>query len=232
MSRLSAAVASLVLCGAGLSPLPALAQATGQAPDRAQAQDQDQGPAILLDEVECVPRNDNGVVRATVQPEVGGAAVRLYFRWDDHGEFYYVAMEAAGSGRYWATPPKPTDENHQVEYYGAVVTPEETVLGRSEPEVAPVTGDCDVALDPTERGMAENLVVGETVEEQRGQEVLGFLCDGIISRVGPDGVRRADGICRRCIVAWLDKPQALVPAAVLLGGGTVLTDVEASPSRP
>ena len=237
MNRLSAAVVCiLVLCGAVASAPPAAAQPSGQQPPGEPAPQGARGsvpgPVIQLDEVRCVPRNDNGLVRATLRPEVGGAEVRLYFRWDDHGEFYYVIMDAAGAGRYWATPPKPTDANHQVEYYVAVVTPEGSVLGRSEPQVAPVTGDCDVALDPVERGMAENLVVGETVVEQQGQQVLGFMCDGIISRIGPDGVLRADGICRRCIVAWFDKPEALVPAAVLLGGGTVLTDVEASPSRP
>lgn len=236
MSRLSAAVVCIVLFGASAPVTPVAAQGPDQEPPgqsaAQEAQDRIQGPVIQLDEVQCVPRNDNGLVRATLRPEVGGADVRLYFRWDDHGEFYYVIMDAAGAGRYWATPPKPTDENHQVEYYVAVVTPEGSVLGRSEPQVAPVTGDCDVALDPAERGMAENLVVGETVVEQQGQQVLGFLCDGIISRIGPTGVLRADGICRRCIVAWFDKPEALVPAAVLLGGGTVLTDVEVSPTRP
>lgn len=189
-----------------------------------------QAPTITVEETDCIPNNDNGLIRATVQPEVGGAEVRLYFRWDDHGPFYYVAMEAEGAGRYWATPPKPVDENHQVEYYVATVDPAGTMVGQSEPVITPVTGDCDVELTRKERGMAENLVVGETAEEQMGDMVYGFLCDGIISRIGPDGVLRADSICRRCIVAWWDKPEALVPAAVLLGGTTTL--IEASPSRP
>lgn len=189
-----------------------------------------QAPTITVEEVECIPNNDNGVVRGTVEPEVGGAQVRLYFRWDDHGPFYYVVMEAAGGGSYWATPPKPVDENHQVEYYVAVVDPEGSVIGQSEPTVTPVTNDCDAELSQKERGMAENLVVGETEDEQMGEQVYGFLCDGIISRIGPDGVLRADSICRRCIVAWWDKPEALVPAAVLLGGTTTI--LEASPSRP
>jgi hypothetical protein len=170
------------------------------------------------------------VIHAAVRPEVGGAEVRLYFRWDDHGPFYFVAMEAEGAGRYWATPPKPDDENRQVEYYVAIVDPAGTVLGQSEPMITPVTDDCDLVLSRKERGMAENLVVGETVEEQAGETVYGFLCDGVISRIGPDGVLRADSICRRCIVAWWDRPDALVPAAILLGGGGVV--IEASPSRP
>lgn len=193
---------------------------------------QAQAPSFVIEEAECIPNNDNGVIRATVQPEVGGAETRLYFRWDDEedGPFYFVAMVAEGAGRYWATPPKPIDENHQVEYYVALVDAAGTVIGQSDPVVTPVREDCDVELTEQERGMAENLVVGETVDDQKGEMVYGFLCDGIISRMGPDEVLRADSICRRCIVAWWDKPEALVPAAVLLGGGTVIT--EASPSRP
>lgn len=202
------------------------------APAYAQAPARNGAPGITVHEVECIPNNDNGVVRATVQPEIGGAEARLYFRWEEHGPFYYVLMEAAGDGLYWATPPKPTDENHQVEVYVAQVNPAGEEVGTaSETELIPVTRDCDVRLDTRERGMAENLVVGETDPEQIDRDVWGFLCDGIISRIDPEGVLRADGICRRCIVAWWDKPEGLVPAAVLLGGGTTIA-IEASPSRP
>lgn len=201
-------------------------------PAHAQAPARNGAPGITVHEVECIPNNDNGVVRATVQPEIGGAEVRLYFRWEEHGPFYYVLMEAAGDGAYWATPPKPVDENHQVEVYVTQVNPAGQEVGpRSETMLIPVTGDCDVRLTTHERGMAQNLVVGETDPEQIDRDVWGFLCDGIISRIDPEGVLRADGICRRCIVAWWNKPEGLVPAAALLGGGTTIA-VEASPSRP
>ena len=214
------ALAATVLClGAALLAVPVEAQ-------------QPQAPTVEVVTAECVPNNDNGLIEGSVEPEVGGAETRLYFRWDEHGDFYYVVMEAAGGGEYWATPPKPTDENERIEYYLAVVGPDETVVGRSETVKTPVTEDCPVVLSEVERGYAENLVVGETVEEQVGDDVLGFLCDGIISRIGADGVLRADGICRRCIVAWWDKPRTVVPAAVLLGGGTIIGSREASPSRP
>lgn len=185
---------------------------------------------IQVEDIDCIPNNDNGVVSAVVPTVPSGAEVRLYFRWDDHGPFYWVAMEAASAQRWWATPPKPTDENHQVEYYVATVDPAGEVVAQSEPLVTPVTEDCDLELTRKERGMAENLAVGETVEEQMGDDVRGFLCDGIISRIGADGILRADSICRRCIVAWWDRREALLPAAALLGGMTGI--IEASPSRP
>ena len=209
-----------------------LALAALPASVHAQAPPASAAPGIAVHEVECIPNNDNGVVQATVRPEIGGAEVRLYFRWEEHGPFYYVVMEAAGDGLYWATPPKPIDENDQVEVYVTQVNPAGQEVGtRSEVARIPVTEDCDVRLTVHERGMAQNLVVGETDPEQIDRDVWGFLCDGIISRIDPEGVLRADGICRRCIVAWWDKPEALVPAAVLLGGGTS-TRIEASPSRP
>lgn len=197
------------------------------------SQGQAQGPVrVTAEEAPCVPNNDNGLIRATVQAPPGGTQTRLYFRWDGHGDFYYVVMEALPDGTWWATPPKPTDENKQIEYFVAVVAPDETVAGRSETILTPVTSDCPVVLDDLQRGYAENLIVGETTEDQMGDEVMGFLCDGIISRIGSNGVLRADSICRRCIVAWWDKPEAIVPAAVLLGGGVTISDIEASPSRP
>lgn len=185
---------------------------------------------IVAEDVQCVPNNDNGVITATVPDVPSGAEARLYFRWDDHGPFYWVEMAPEGGGRWWATPPKPTDENHQIEYYVATVDPDGEMLAQSERIVSPVTEDCDVELTDKERGMAENLVVGETAEEQMSDEVVGFLCDGIISRVGPNGVMRADSICRRCIVAWWDRREALIPAAGFVGGITAV--IEASPSRP
>lgn len=194
-----------------------------------------QGPTLQVEQAECVPNNDNGLVLATIRPEVGGVEPRLYFRWVDHGDFYYVVMEAAGGGSYWVTPPKPTDDNEKIEYYLALVDPQGSVEARSELVESPVSNDCPVVLDEVQRGFAENLTVGETVEEQMDDDVMGFLCDGIISRIGWNGVPRADNICRRCIVAWWEKPEVVVPAAVLLGGGIIVgggDGGEVSPSRP
>lgn len=213
--RAFAVVAVLFAAGA-LAAGPTFAQAAGG--------------GIVVEDVECIPNNDNGVVSATIPNVPSGAEARLYFRWDEHGPYYWVEMTTEGGNRWWATPPKPTDDNHQVEYYAGTVAADGTMIAQSEPILAPVTEDCDVELNPKERGMADNLVVGETTDEQMGDDVLGFLCDGIISRVGPDGVMRADSICRRCIIAWWDRPEALLPAAAAIGG--ITTVVEASPSRP
>ena len=82
-----------------------------------------QVPIIDTELIPCYPRGDNGVITTTVDPEIAGVSTRLYFRWDEDEDFYYVRMRAVGGGRYWATPPKPKDENEGVEYYVALVDP-------------------------------------------------------------------------------------------------------------
>ncbi len=79
---------------AGLA-LPALAQST----------------SVTLGPLACLPQKSNGVLSATVSPEVPGSTVRLYFRRMnvEVEDFYYVAMEPSGGGSYWATFPVPTE---------------------------------------------------------------------------------------------------------------------------
>jgi len=73
-----------------------------------------QAPQIGVEEVSCLPIAENQVVTANVQPEIPGASVRLYFRrLNPFGDFYYVEMDAQGSGAYWATFPKPEDREQR-----------------------------------------------------------------------------------------------------------------------
>jgi hypothetical protein len=190
-----------------------------------------QTPTVGLNRVTCVPEEANQVFNATIRPEVGGTVVRLYFRWDQHGAMYYVEMFAAGEGKYWGIPPKPEPDNESIEYYAAVVDPAGTVLARSETLLSPVTDDCSVTMTPQQFGRANNLTVGETVEAQEGRKVLGFLCDGVVTRVNFEGIPRPDEICRGCVIPWWEKNDYIVPAAIS-GGALTLVLVEESPSRP
>jgi hypothetical protein len=190
---------------------------------------------VSVEKAPCIPREDNGLVRATITGEAPGQSARLYFRWRNDGNgdkaFYWLPLEAEPNGRYWATPPKPEKRNARVEYYAALVDPAGKVVARSETQLSPVTGDCKVQLGPKERGVAENLTVGETSPDQQGREVLAFLCDGIVTRINHAGIRRADDVCRVCVVAWWKKG-AVLPAAALVGVIVTDDDPEPSPSRP
>lgn len=193
-----------------------------------------QGQTVAVEKPSCLPAENNGVVRASLSSAAANQSPRLYFRWKDHEDFYWVAMEAEPNGRFWAIPPKPEKRNEQVELYAALVDPTGKIVARSEPLAVKVNGDCRVQLSDRERGVAENLTVGETSPKQQGKRVMAFLCDGIVTRVNSAGVRRADEVCRACVVAWWMRKEVLVPVAGVGVVGVIVTDPdpEPSPARP
>lgn len=91
------------LRAAGLGVVLSAAAAIGSA----------QQPTITLGPLPCLPQKSNGVLTATITPEVPGSTARLYFRRFnvEVEDFYYVEMEPAGGGGYWATFPIPTDSD-------------------------------------------------------------------------------------------------------------------------
>ncbi len=189
--------------------------------------------SIAVEKASCIPMEENGLVRATLSSTAPGLSPRLYFRWRGHEDFYWVNLEPESGGRFWAVPPKPEKRNESVEYYAALVDPTGKVAARSESQLTPVTQDCRVQLDPREQGVAENLTVGETSPQQQGKRVLGFLCDGVVTRVNYAGVRRSDEVCRACVIAWWQRKAVLIPVVAGIGG-ILINDhpPEPSPSRP
>lgn len=190
--------------------------------------------SITVEPLKCVPKEDNTVVRATIPADSAGQMPRLYFRWNGQTDFYWVDMEAEPGHRFWAIPPKPERRNDEVEYYAALVDASGKVGMRSPSQTARVTPDCSPQLSPKERGVAENLTVGETTPEQQGARVVGFLCRGIVTRVNSQGIRRTDDICGPCALVWWDRKSVLIPAFAGVGGivGVVVTEPDPSPSRP
>jgi hypothetical protein len=190
--------------------------------------------SIAVEPMKCVPKEDNAVLRATLTSDVPGQTPRLYFRWQNQTDFYWVNMESEPGRRFWAIPPKPERRNELIEYYAAMVDSTGKVGTRSPSLTSKVSDDCKSQLSPKERGVAENLTVGETSPEQQGAKVTGFLCRGITTRINAQGVRRNDEICGPCAVVWWDRKSVLIPA--FAGGviGVIVTDrnPEPSPSRP
>jgi hypothetical protein len=187
---------------------------------------------ITVEKASCVPSEENGLIRAAISSPAPGLSPRLYFRWREHEEFYWVALEAEPGGRFWAVPPKPEKRNDHIELYSALVDPTGKVVARSDSQIIPVTKDCKVQLGPKEHGVAENLTVGETSPQQQGKKVLAFLCDGVVTRVNYQGVRRADEVCRACVIAWWQRKAVLIPAVAGIAGVVVTDEPEPSPSRP
>jgi hypothetical protein len=193
---------------------------------------QAQSQTVALDDLKCVPQEDNAVIRATLSADPVGQTPRLYFRWKNHDstDFYWVAMESEPGRRWWATPAKPEKRNTEIEYYVALVDAAGRIGARSETRKAPVDDGCQIRLSPKERGVAENLTIGETRPEQQGAKVVGFLCKGIVTRINAQGIRRADEVCGPCAVVWWDRSKLLVPAFASGVIGVIVTDRDPNPS--
>jgi hypothetical protein len=198
-----------------------------------------QVPSISVEKATCFRVGDNQVVHATTRGEPGGSTARLYFQWADHPYYYWVDFEhdvAAGPSLYWVTPPKPESRNHEVEYYGVLLSDTGRELARSAVQKSPVTSDCKLKLTLQQLGAAQNLTIGETSTKQAKNRVNGFLCDGINTRVNPENVKRPDETCRTCIVAWWQRKELLFLAEGAAGVGAITSIVldrpEPSSSRP
>lgn len=125
-------------------------------------------------------------------------------------------------------------ENEPAEYYAAVFDSYGKQLVQSKVHVVPVRRDCPFPLTPVEFGQAQNLTVGETAPWQEGEPVFHWLCDGIVTRINNLGIMRADEICRACVVAWADRREFLLPAALAGVGGIITISIppDPSPTRP
>lgn len=192
--------------------------------------------SIKVNPAECFKFGDNQVVYAATSAEPPGATERLYFQWTDHPSYYWEDMEREGPGRYWAIPPKPESRNTEIEYYGVMLDAAGHEISRTPSIRTKVTSDCKIKLTPQQYGYAQNLVIGETNTSQQKNRVLGFLCDGIVTRINPQNVKRADEVCRTCVVAWWLRPEVLLPIAGVAAAGGITTIIvdkpEPSPSRP
>lgn len=117
-------------------------------------------------------------------------------------------------------------ENEPAEYFTSVHDSEGNQLDKSKTKVVEVRENCRQDLTPKQRGEAENLTVAESAHWQRDEEVFHWLCAGIVTRLNPLGIKRADEVCRACVIAWWKKPKIIIPAAtaVAVGGGILLYD--------
>ncbi len=114
-------------------------------------------------------------------------------------------------------------ENEPAEYFVTVHDAEGRRLARSPTRITEVRSDCRSELSEQERGEARNLTVGETAHWQREEQIFHWLCDGIVSRIGPIGVLRGDGVCRACVIARRE-------GSLLLNTAAMVFDQDPAPS--
>jgi hypothetical protein len=88
-----------------------------------------------------------------------------------------------------------------VEYYAAVAGTSTQIIAQTPMMVGEVrsASSCKVELTPEQLGEAANLVVGETAPWQVGEPVFHWMCEGVVTRLGENNVKRADESCRSCV---------------------------------
>jgi len=187
----------------------------------------------------CIPEDGNSVVSAVVTPQSGWATVRTYFRKLGTHDWYWVEARNEGAGAYWGVLPRPQDYTETVEMQ-IVAKDADGKETKTPIQKVNVTSGCKPVFTVPQSHMSQNLVVGETIIEQRDQEVFGFQCPGVISRVDYTGELKPDEYCRKAAVAGAAWPKGiLIPALAALGGAgvtyAIVKDCECevkSPSRP
>ena len=199
---------------------------------------------------QCIPATAHALVTVDVTPRGPYSFVRVYFKRHNEKDYYFIEMRANQDSGFWSVLPKPACNTGKVDMYIAVAdaaghvsrTAEQTIDVRSD------AASCGVKLTQEQYEYAQNLTVGETVQDQKDKAVLGFCCDGIIARLETDGAIRADQVCRDQRLAQIPCSCAAVVAAgwrrvvpwiglgAAAGGGIVAIEEgpkpECSPARP
>ena len=127
----------------------------------------------------------------------------------DDGKIYERASRGKLIERHWMS--LLNDENFEewldnlayepVEYFVALAGASGQTIAQTPMMVGEVQSQsaCEVELTPEQLGEAANLVVGETAPWQIGEPVFHWMCDGVVTRIGANNVKRADESCRTCV---------------------------------
>lgn len=189
-----------------------------------------QVPRVVTAPLECLPANGNAAGRVSVQPDLDRFDVRLYFRRDGFGDFYYVEMEREDQGVFTGVFPVPEESNERSEYYAAVLDGGR-VVSQSAVRQVDVTPDCDPHLTSEQRQRASQLRIGETSLSQKYRKVAWWECIGVSERIDVFGEVRDDTSC--IPVAWFTRPEMLVPVSLAgVGVTSVVIIDEAPPGGP
>jgi hypothetical protein len=179
-----------------------------------------QVPRALIGDLACIPKNGHAVAQAVAGPVTNTDEVRIYFRRQGYGDFYWVPARPTSDGRFWGVLPVPEPDNKQAEVYAAVVAPTGQPRAQSRIISVPVEPNCRVQLGNAQQADADHLIVGETSLGQKFRKVAWWQCEGIRERIDVRGERRDDEACLP--LAWWQRPEMLAPLVVIGGGGTIL----------
>ena len=193
-----------------------------------------QTPRVMVGDVPCIPRGGNTVVSAAAAPVPQGAEVRVYFRRQGYGDFYWVPArpDAAidANHAFWAVLPIPEPDNDLAEVYAAVYGADGLPLAQSRVRQVPVRDDCRVDLDDQQQADASHMSIGETALGQMFRKVAWWRCEGVRERVNVRGERRDDEVCAPAPL-WWERAEMLVPFVVAGAGGVTTVVIDEEPPR-
>ncbi|MBZ0113740.1 MAG: hypothetical protein K8J08_14840 [Thermoanaerobaculia bacterium] len=189
-----------------------------------------QAPIVTPEPLACMPTEGHSVVYADVDPLPGDDdEVRIFFRRDGFGDYYYVIMEVLDENvpnRYRGVVPVPEPDNLSTQMYLGVIAPDRTLVSRSLTTSVAIDEDCDVEVDD-----GANFVVGETSYAQKNRKIAWWQCEDVTSRIDVNGEVRDEGSCVP-VILWWQRPEILVPTVLGSVGGVVLVDDLIDPNPP
>jgi hypothetical protein len=188
-----------------------------------------QTPQVLVGDVACIPSDGHAVVKALAGPLAAGSEVRIYFRRQGHGDFYWLPARQDDSGTYWVVLPVPEPDNVVAEIYGAVYGPGNLPLAQSRIQTVEVRQDCQVELTTAQADETQHMTVGETALGQKLRKLAWWQCEGIRERIDVYGTHRLDEVCMP--VVWWRRPEGAAAAFMLVPPGIVIVN-EPDPVSP
>src|SRR4051812_4516873 len=78
-----------------------------------------QVPRALIGDLACIPRDGHAVAQAVAGPLASTEEVRIYFRRQGYGDFYWVPARPTSDGRFWGVLPVAEPDNKIAEVYAA-----------------------------------------------------------------------------------------------------------------
>ena len=189
-----------------------------------------QVPQVVVGDVPCIPRQAHGLVQSVAGPLPSGSEVRIYFRRQDHGDFYWLPARQSNDGTWWSVLPLPEPDNTVAEVYGAVYGAGNKPLAQSRIQSVEVREDCPVDLDAQQKEATTGMTVGETALGQQLRKIAWWQCPGVTERIDVNGERRADEACVPLV--WWQRFESIGTLVLIPPGVRVVVFTPEPPVSP
>lgn len=161
----------------------------------------------------CVAAGGNAVIEWTASAKAT-QPVRVYFRSADSAIEHYVEMRQTSEGTFHAFLPKVGHDTSSIGYRIATAASPAARLGEGTITVSKSCVNPPSSKDA--KALAHSVIVGLTVEQPIIPQ--GFLCDGVIASIDPEGDLAAHK-CRSAVAGVTSRADA---RALLVQSGVAI----------